>query len=77
MLEFIGLTAIVYLLSMGLVRLFQGKPPKREIYIIREYEIKDELEQNGEQDMAQDENQEASQRQQVSGNVVNFPGRGC
>jgi hypothetical protein len=35
MLEFIGLTAIVYLFIMGLLRLFQGKPPKREIYIIR------------------------------------------
>ena len=76
MLEFIGLTAIVYLLSMGLVRLFQGKPPKREIYIIREYEIKNEVEQDGEQDLTHDENKEASQQQALSGNVVNFPGRG-
>ena len=76
MLEFIGLTAIVYLLIMGLVRLFQGKPPKREIYIIREYEIKNEVEQDGEQDLTHDENKEASQQQALSGNVVNFPGRG-
>ncbi len=42
MLEFIGLTAIVYLSIMGLVRLFRGKPPTREIYLIREYEVQED-----------------------------------
>jgi len=39
MLELIELTAIVYLFLMGLARLFRGKSPEREIYIIREYGI--------------------------------------
>ncbi len=74
MLEFIGLTAIVYILVMGLLRLFQAKPPKREIYIIREYEIKDEPEQGREPGLTPEENKKASQQQAVSGNVVAFPG---
>ena len=44
MLEFIGPMAIIYLLLMGLARLFGGKQPKREIYIIREYEIDEDQE---------------------------------
>ena len=75
MLEFIVLTAIVYLLIMGLVRLFQGKQPKREIYIIREYEIKDEPEQGGEANLTLEQEKEESQQQAVPGNVVPFPGR--
>ena len=42
MLEFIGGTVVVYLLLAGIYRLFTGKRPKREYYIVREYELDDE-----------------------------------
>ena len=42
MLEFIGGTVVVYLLLAGIYRLFAGKRPKREYYIVREYELDDE-----------------------------------
>ena len=44
MLEFIGLTVIVYLIFMGVARLFRGKQPKREVYIIHHYELEEEPE---------------------------------
>jgi hypothetical protein len=36
MLEFIGIMTIINLIAMRLERLFGGKQPKREIYIIRD-----------------------------------------
>ena len=44
MLEFIGIMTVIYLIAMGLARLFGGKQPKREVYIIREYEIDEDKE---------------------------------
>jgi hypothetical protein len=46
MLEFIGIMTVIYLLLMGLVRLFGGKQPQREIYIIREYEILEDTDES-------------------------------
>ena len=66
MLEFIGLMAIIYLLLMGLARLFSGKQPKREIYIIREYEIDED--QGVHQQPEQPENQ--PQQKTPPNNVV-------
>ena len=45
MFEFIGIFVVVYLVIMGLGRIFGGKRPKREYYIIREYEMEKELEE--------------------------------
>ena len=45
MFEFIGIFVVVYLVIMGLGRIFGGKRPKREYYIIREYEIDEEMEE--------------------------------
>ena len=45
MLEFIGIFAVVYFIVIGVGRLFGGKRPKREYYIIREYEIDDDMEE--------------------------------
>ena len=42
MLEFIGIFVVVYLIFMGIARLFTGWRPKREYYIVREYELDDE-----------------------------------
>ena len=58
MLEFIGLTAIVYLFLMGVMRLFRGKPPQREIYIIREYEVDEDMEALPDNVVAIDRNKE-------------------
>ena len=46
MLEFIGIMTVIYLLLMGLVRLFGGKQPQREVYIIREYEILEDTDES-------------------------------
>jgi len=43
--EFIGIFAVVYFIIIGVGRIFGRKRPKREYYIIREYEIDDETEQ--------------------------------
>ena len=43
MLESIGGTAVVYVVIAWLVSLFTGKGIKREVYIIREYEINGEM----------------------------------
>ena len=43
--EFIGIFVVVYLVIMGLSRIFGGKRPKREYYIIREYEIDEEIDE--------------------------------
>jgi len=59
MLEFIGIMTIIYLIAMGLARLFGSKQPKREVYIIREYEVDEDMEaqQQPEQPPKEQENQ--------------------
>ena len=46
MLEFIGGTVVVYAVVSWLVNLFTGKGAKREVYIIREYEINEDIEEH-------------------------------
>jgi hypothetical protein len=70
MLEFIGLTAIVYLFLMGVMRLFRGKPPQREICIIREYEIKEDKEVHQQPEQFPEQQQIQPQRKSLPNNVV-------
>ncbi len=42
MLEIIGSAVIIYLAVMGLDYLIRGKRPKREYYLVQEYEIEDD-----------------------------------
>ena len=70
MLEFIGLTAIVYLFLMGVVRLFRGNPPTHEIYIIREYEIQEETDESESVEPLSGENKPRAMREKLPDNVV-------
>jgi hypothetical protein len=70
MLEFIGIMTIIYLIAMGLARLFGGKQSKREIYIIREYEIEEESDEYGETEQLSEEKESHSHDEALPGNVV-------
>ena len=70
MLEFIGIMTVIYLIAMGLAGLFRGMPPKREVFIIREYEI-DEDKQAHQQPKQLTEEQGSPPRQEaLPDNVV-------
>ena len=70
MLEFIGIMTVIYLLLMGLARLFSGKQPKREIYIIREYEIDEDMEAQQLPEQLPEEQESAPQQEALPDNVV-------
>ena len=70
MLEFVGLTAIIYLFLMGVARLFRGKTPEREIYIIREYEIQEVIDESEKEEPLSAENELRSPGENLPDNVV-------
>ena len=70
MLEFIGLMTVIYLLLMGLARLFGGKQPQREIYIIREYEIGEEMDEQQQPKQLLEEQGSPPQQGVLPDNVV-------
>ena len=70
MLELIELTAIVYLFLMGLARLFRGKSPEREIYIIREYGIQEETEESESEEPLSAENEPRPPGERLPENAV-------
>ena len=70
MLEFIGLMTVIYLLLMGLARLFGGKQPQREIYIIREYEIDEDKETHQQPEQLLEEQGSPHQQEALPDNVV-------
>ena len=70
MLEFIGIMTVIYLLLMGLARLFGGKQPQREIYIIREYEIDEDMEAQQLPEQLPEEQESAPQQEALPDNVV-------
>ena len=75
MLEFIGGFVVVYFIFMGLARLFCGKRPKREYYIIREYEIDDEIEEVLEKALNKRKDQPSEQYVELPDNVVSIKRR--
>ena len=75
MLEFIGGFVVVYFIFMGLARLFCGKRPKREYYIIREYEIDDEMEEELEMALNKGKDQPPEQYVELPDNVVSIKRR--
>jgi len=70
MLEFIGLMTVIYLLLMGLARLFGGKQPQREIYIIREYEIGEDMDEQQQPKQLLEEQGSQSQHEALPDNVM-------
>jgi hypothetical protein len=70
MLEFIGIMTVIYLIAMGLARLFGGKQPKREIYIIREYEIKDDMDAYLQPEQLPEEQESQPRKEALPDNVV-------
>ena len=70
MLEFIGIMTVIYFLLMGLARLFGGKQPKREIYIIREYEIDEDEESCQQLEQLPEEQGSTHQQEALPDNVV-------
>ena len=75
MLEFIGIFAIVYFIIMGLGRLFGKKRPKREYYIIREYEIDDEMEEELEELLGKGVDRQTTHPGKLPDNVVSIKRR--
>ena len=72
MLEFIGIMTIIYLIAMGLARLFGGKQPKREVYIIREYEIDEDKQANQHPEQFPEEQGSPLQQEVLPDNVVSI-----
>ena len=75
MLEFIGIFAVVYFIIIGIGRLFGRKRPKREYYIIREYEIDDEIETELEELLDRSEERRAKNPEKLPDNVVSIKRR--
>ena len=75
MLEFIGIFAIVYIIIIGVGRLFGGKRPKREYYIVREYEIDDDMEEELEELLDRSKERRAKQPEKLPDNVVSIKRR--
>ena len=73
--EFIGIFVVVYLAIMGLGRIFGGKRPKREYYIIREYEIDDEMEEELEELMDRGARPRTKRSEKLPDNVVSIKHR--
>ena len=70
MLEFIGIMTVIYLIAMGLARLFGGKQPKREIYIIREYEVDEDMDAHLQPEQPPKEQGSQPQQETLPDNVV-------
>ena len=70
MLEFIGIMTVIYLIAMGLARLFGGKQPKREIYIIREYEVDEDVEAQQQPENPPEEQENQPQQEALADNDV-------
>ena len=70
MLEFIGIMTVIYLIAMGLARLFGGKQPKREIYIIREYEVDEDIEAQQQPEQLPEEQGSQTRQEALPDNVV-------
>ena len=68
MLEFIGGTVVVYVVVSWLVDLFTGKGARREVYIIREYEIHNERDEN----LNHEDDREPRPDRQLPENVIRF-----
>jgi hypothetical protein len=68
MLEFIGLFVVIYLVVTWLLRLITGKRVKREIYIIREYQIVEDVDEQPETDGSDATRQD----ERLPKNVVKF-----
>ena len=75
MFEFIGIFVVVYLVIMGLSRIFGGKRPKREFYIIREYEIDDVKEEEPEEPMDRGAKRRTKRPKKLPDNVVSIKRR--
>ena len=65
----------MYLIFAGIFRLFGGKRPKREYYIIREYEIDDEMEQELEALLDKQAGRRTMQTEKLPDNVVSIKRR--
>ena len=76
MLEFIGIFAVVYFIVIGIGRLFGGKRPKREYYIIREYEIDDEMEEELEELLDRGTERRTKPPEKLPDNVVSIKRKG-
>ena len=74
MFEFIGIFVVVYLVIMGLSRIFGGKRPKREYYIIREYEI-DDVKEEPEEPMDRGAKRRTKRPEKLPDNVVSIKRR--
>jgi hypothetical protein len=70
MLEFIGIMTVIYLIAMGLARLFGSKQPKREVYIIREYEVDEDMEAQQQQEPLPEEQGSQTRQETLPDNVV-------
>ena len=55
---------------MGLARLFGDKQPKREIYIIREYEVDEDVEAQQQPEHPPEEQENQPQQEALPDNVV-------
>ena len=75
MFEFIGIFVVVYLVIMGLSRIFGGKRPKREYYIIREYEVDEEIEEELEELMDRGASRRTKRPEKLPDNVVSIKRR--
>jgi len=75
MLEFIGIFAIVYIIIIGVGRLFGGKRPKREYYIVREYEIDDDMEEELEELLDRGVERRTNRPKKLPDNVVSIKRR--
>ena len=75
MLEFIGIFVVVYFIVIGIGRLFGGKRPKREYYIIREYEIDDDMEEELEELLDRSEERRTKRPNKLPDNVVSIKRR--
>ena len=75
MLEFIGIFVIVYIIIIGIGRLFGGKRPMREYYIIREYEIDDEMESELEELLDRGVERRTNRSKKLPDNVVSIKRR--
>ena len=61
---------VIYLIAMGLERLFGGKQPKREVYIIREYEIDDDKQAHQQPEQVPEEQESQTRQESLPDNVV-------
>ena len=75
MFEFIGIFAAVYFFIIGISRLFIGNRPKREYYIIREFEIDDKMEQELEALLDKQAERRTIQTEKLPDNVVSIKRR--